>query len=69
MTDNKDDFAPDERAFLAALKGRINELAADKTKVGEHYREMRDRTYREAQETRAQYKKPERKSFIQRLLG
>lgn len=68
MTDNKGNFAPDERAFLAALKGRINELAADKTEVGAKYREMRDHTYREAKATREQYSPP-KKNFLQKLLG
>jgi hypothetical protein len=67
MTDKKDDFSPDEAAFLNKLKGTFAKLGTDNTAEGKAYRQMRDRTYREAKATRAEYSP--KKTILQRLLG
>jgi hypothetical protein len=57
-----------EQENLDRLKRIFAKLGTDNTAEGDAYREMRDRTYREAKATRAECR-PSKKSFLQKLLG
>lgn len=68
MTDKKDDFSPEETAFLNGLRNRVAEIKAGGGSAAKAYQKMVKRTYREAQATRAEYSPPE-KSILRKLFG